>query len=763
MKYTSDFYSLNGDKYTVNIVTNNESGTTKEITLGVPPFTTEMETDEENIYKPVKYQTATVNIVTDGESDYMFDLYSGEANGTRVTLLNSGTTVWDGYATPVLYNNGYTEIHENLKLECIDGLSILQYYKYNSENKSVVKLIDIVKNILSKCGVYTAMYVSTNTRRTSGASTCLFEDTYISEQNFFDEKKDNETDDDVAWTCAEVLEQICLYCGLTAVAEKNYVYFIDYDAIKNGINTYRYFQINSNINSNSTFANTRPITESLYKGGDNTISLDNVYNKINVKDSFYTFDSIIPDIYKTATNITKSSDSALTNSTSEANGMYGEVVSGADGNMICLVDRIYDPEDEEYQDYNVVFVKYYKNDKYNFTCPTTLNYTDTKTMHGACIAKMWVQKVDKKVNWIQAYINRIYNQELTLDDWLKRNELSNPNFTNYICLFNPETNHTSSGTSWITTNVNDNTALFGGENAYLLIKGSYCYHSFDEDPYPIPDGEADISEGRYAMRAGQTYLLARLKWGNLYYNGSGWTSTVSNFQLPYIKDDASGSDRRADATMFKNLSFPNTVSWRIGTSKKGYAIKCPTNNAVVGVPQLTIYSPVDPNYYSTKSGDDYGKWYKHTRVFLKDFDIEAFIGDPTFSDRNNTDTVYTNVIDNNHVQEFDDIEFKICTNDNKAPNYSSVAYMSGSNYYFLGDVYNQALNENNISEKHYINKFAKQYKSPRIRLQLELENTILPITRLTDKWLGNDKVFIVDSQSKDYEQNKTTITLVEKA
>ena len=32
---------------------------------------------------------------------------------------------------------------------------------------------------------------------------------YISEENFFDEKKDDETDEDVAWTMQDVLEEIC--------------------------------------------------------------------------------------------------------------------------------------------------------------------------------------------------------------------------------------------------------------------------------------------------------------------------------------------------------------------------------------------------------------------------------------------------------------------------------------------------------------------------------------------------------------------------
>ena len=296
MKYTSNFYSLSGERYDLSIITNHNSGTTREITLGVPPFVTEMDEDEENIYKSVKYQSATVSIIASGETDYMFDLYSGEANGTRVTLSKSGVTVWDGFATPVLYNNGYSEIHDNIQLECIDGLSILQYYKYSSDNKKVLPFIDIVNKVLAKCEVYNNLYVSNNTKLTQSSTRPILNELYISEQNFFDEKKDNETDNDVAWTCQEVLEEICKYLGLVCVADGDSVYMLDYDAIKANKNTYYKYNVGSSAYTSATLTSTLPITQEMYRGAENTISLDNVYNKVSVKDDFYTFDSVIPNM-----------------------------------------------------------------------------------------------------------------------------------------------------------------------------------------------------------------------------------------------------------------------------------------------------------------------------------------------------------------------------------------------------------------------------------------------------------------------------------
>jgi len=75
MIYNGYFRDIKDSLYTVRITT--KKGTVaKEITLSDNPFVTEMDESDETIYKPVKYQTATVEAVSD---DYMFDIYSGTA------------------------------------------------------------------------------------------------------------------------------------------------------------------------------------------------------------------------------------------------------------------------------------------------------------------------------------------------------------------------------------------------------------------------------------------------------------------------------------------------------------------------------------------------------------------------------------------------------------------------------------------------------------------------------------------------------------
>lgn len=776
--------------YWVKITTS--TGTAQSnITLGGTPFTTEMDDSDETLYKPVKYQSATVAIIT---PDYNFDIYSAKAQGTKVELLNdTGKVLWTGYATPNLYDMGFDEEREEVEIECIDALSTLQYIKYEATTKNVVTFLEVIRKVLSSCNAYNYFYVSNNTQLTDNGTATILNKLYISENNFFDKKDDDETDADVAWTNQDVLEEICQYLGLTAIADGDSVYFLDYDAIKNGRNSYYKYTVNdTTAPSLVTLSHTKTITASDYSESGSSLSLDNVYNKVSVKDDLYTFDAVIPDMYDNLTNITKSSDSTLSSSTNVNNGMYGEVVqseignsgSTANNNMIVMLDRVKNPQKGEYGAYNVVFVKYFTNPSYKFyqyngstkSEITSLNYTDTKNVHGAFIGKFGVKKLDKTYSDMEQWIAKIFGNEITLDDWLSKNEVSSVDFTNYIVLLNPSSGYISNDNMasypYFETSVSDTSALFGGKNAYLVISGSYNFHYFEDDPYPIPSGEADIAEGRFAMDQGQTYLLAKLQWGSLYWNGSGWTSTVSTFKIPYMRDDASKADRRADNTMFKDNEFVNTVSWRIGTDEKGYLISLPDEGVISGLPVLTVYKPYDPNYHSTKSGDNKGQHYKHSCVFLKDFQIKAIVGDPTYSNVNETDTIYTNVINTGFVNELDEIKFKICTWDNKKPNYSAVAYMDGSTLKYLDKTYNVACKSGESTwsgstgsgfrqEEHLIYRLVNQYSTPSVKLTLNLRNDNKVYGLYKDTTLTG-KDFIIDSINIDWKMNKQEIKLIEK-
>lgn len=144
MIYKGQFRNKDNALYTVKITT---EGTTqsKDITLGGTPFVTSMVGD--GVYKPAKYTGATVAIVT---PSYHFDIYSGKAQGTKVELYKENSIEWTGYATPNLYDMGFTKYKETIEIECIDALSTLQYIKYDIPKKSIVSLYTIINKIVKK-------------------------------------------------------------------------------------------------------------------------------------------------------------------------------------------------------------------------------------------------------------------------------------------------------------------------------------------------------------------------------------------------------------------------------------------------------------------------------------------------------------------------------------------------------------------------------------------------------------------------------------
>lgn len=797
MIYNGYFRDKKDSLYKVRITTANGT-TAKEITLSGTPFVTEMDESDDTIYAPAKYQTATVEAIS---GDYMFDVYSGKAQDTKVELYKGDELIWTGYVRPNLYDVGFEKSREVIQIECQDALSTLQYIPYKQPDKQVRNFLYVINKVLSVCKSYKTFYVSDNTQLTSTSDSCILNDLYISEQNFFDDKDKNETDDDVAWKCNDVLEEICQYLGLTAIADKDAVYFVDYDAIKKGNNTYWKYEVGSTTGTKVDISFNKKITSKDYSANGATLSMDKVYNKVTVKAELYSYDNVIPDMYETSNNITSSTD-PITSSTNNKE-LFCEVVKSTlgdkeDNNMIIMLNRIntQDTIDTPYGGaYNIVAVKYFNNPNYKFfkydgakditDTVTSLNYTSSKSMHGATIAKFFVQKVDKPYGTWETIINDLQGKKVTLDDWMSKNDISSINFSNYIMMLNPDTNHISNDDiekyPYFQTTVSDTTSLFGGDNAYLVIKGSYCFHPYSNTPYPIPQNEKDIGQGRYAMDEGQTYLLCKLQWGNLYWNGSEWTNTSSTFKLPYLPDKASKDDRRADHTMFNNIDFRNTVSWRIGTSEKGYIIKAPTSSVVSGLPILTVYKPFDPNYHSTKSGDNKGQYYKHSVVFLKNFEIKGIIGDPTFSDQNDTDTEYSIDIDTDYIKELSDISFKINTWDNKKPNYSCVSYKdSNGSFHFLDRTYNKTLAEevkgvtftdsNNIDttsdgtlrqEWWLIYRLYKQYKDQSVILKMNLRNDNELYGLYTIHNLDG-RQFIVDYINRDYQNNSQDIKLIEK-
>ena len=144
------------------------------------------------------------------------------------------------------------------------------------------------------------------------------------------------------------------------------------------------------------------------------------------------------------------------------------------------------------------------------------------------------------------------------------------------------------------------------------------------------------------------------------------------------------------------------------------------------------------------------------------FDIQAKVQNFQKEEEKDSDTEYSNIINEDFVNEMDSEEFAICTWDNKECNYSAVCYSADStSFTYLDNVYNKATKQMYRLEEHLIYRLVTQYNTPSAILNLNLQNKFKVYATMTDNHLPN-KTFIVDSITTDYRLCKQEIRLIEK-
>lgn len=299
------------NQYSVKIITDTANTEYNEIHLaGTSPFVVNYNVSK-TPFDPVRYSRATITVVA---SNYLFDVFSSDVQGTKVVLTNEETNTieWVGYLTSNLLNMPQDSCGlETFSLDAQDCLSTLESYNYElvSTAKTIVKFSQILSQIARRCGQITELYVDA-TIRNANNSYIYLDYLDISEQNFFS------SDTDEPWNLKEVLEEICRYLGYTAIQYKTMLYLVDMQSLSTetwnsgtttGASTmarwaYKFTSADDFTTESTNYYNnlSKKITldQSMFRGTGSDISLEAIYNKIVVKDSFYEIDHFIPDMFK---------------------------------------------------------------------------------------------------------------------------------------------------------------------------------------------------------------------------------------------------------------------------------------------------------------------------------------------------------------------------------------------------------------------------------------------------------------------------------
>ena len=766
MNYIGYFKGLLEDiTYTVSI-TKDANVSPKEITMaGDEPFIVSYN-NSTTLFDGVRTSIATIKIVN---NTYLEDVLPSTARETRVTLTsfnhetNITKTEWEGYLTPKIYNQGYTKEYEIIELEAADCLSSTQYVPYESDTARGIKSFkDIIVNIIRPNNLNYLYWPQT--RKING-NIMSPEDIYISEQNFFS----NDTDE--PWDSYEVLEEMCKYLGFTCVQVSDGLYFMDYTFLKENaaIPCLRYLKSSDyNEGENVYVGGTNEITEDDIRGTGQDVSFEPIYNKFVVKDSFYTGEDFISNIFDDNYLTNRGGDfyssfqldvppprdpsnpdgPKLPNAPTYFKGttwFHQKYVDDADDTKYVYWHRLYDHKDFEsvYRDYNLNEVKPHEDLLNNPN--TTRNYIGGTICDLGRVRKEYFNEdtyqtiVTNQVDW-ERYL--LIHQHRTGPGWSGWNS------------------HASLGDDMIVFRLKPGSRgkCILGEDSYLIINYKLLFTKYRYRNYINPDWTKDIGKksgwesGTIGETGGRLYF--KLGFGGKYWNGTKWSDTPSFFTISCLREEDEY------AYFMEEKEVLNNVGWELEINEEGYKIPLKGIDTA-GEIDFAIHLP---NLQLLTDFDGLHNFNYNNYCWVKDFSIKTANAGQD-KEVEEADVVYENIVNELNVNEMSDIELKITTGVAKQkPSYSNVIYFDVEKniHTALESMEDIVLKQDMTPEENIITRYHKQYSTQTKKLAYTLPISMTPLQTYKGMDFENKNTKYVQLGSEiDYRMSKQIIDLIE--
>ena len=181
----------------------------------------------DDTFEHIIRKTATINFVT---NYYLGDkLFANNAKDVSVRVQKAGTTIFDGHVDPNTFNQPFIAGLGEFSINCLDRLSVLQYYNYKEatiKNYDTLKKesgIRTFKDILIEILGINILYDGS---KTISSNKNIFEETSINDLIMFGD------DFDSVWTQEDVINYIMQYFNLHIIQEGTWYYIFDWQTIK---------------------------------------------------------------------------------------------------------------------------------------------------------------------------------------------------------------------------------------------------------------------------------------------------------------------------------------------------------------------------------------------------------------------------------------------------------------------------------------------------------------------------------------------------
>ena len=826
MLYKGYFKTNKEESILVEIITGNstenDSIVTDLVFSGESPVI--ISTESDGLFSPIKSRSCTVTLVA--EQPY-YDMYSGTSHGTKLHVYNCDTAecLFYGYVTPCAYSQPYNYLN-TIEIEAVDALSTLQdyQYKYLSSNNdpSIVTIADLLKYCISFAEYPGRILVPFDGHKMSIAKQMNkypFELEMINDDNFFEDNEDHDS-----MTCYEIIEEICNFYGMTLVPMGEDLIFIDYERISKATssnNVFKWKDIkDGKVYDIDVLAPT--LTIDSYAGEDQTIELDEVYNKAIVTADIYDVDSdkACPQLYDDSKFFT----------------YYKLWSSGTNKNG----DPDYEFQNRYYYLWEKTSFDYlnktsmwqnYKNQWFNnfYSFYDNFNYPLDKPDYDS--GRSWpLPFYGIGCMPFQYYVHKAEDVIPVDQNW---NDMMMFNYESEAVM-NKYTNNSISGTAsenyWLDTFYNDNwgkkpvltlhaaddlvfsSPLKSGKRGYFLFKGDLLwsvYTEYDKTRYHVWSDNGGVcmlplkdamglnqqwagSNHRPALNVtgigingvivnrGWDILKCRLSVGDKYWNGTYWVTSPSTFWIPYHEKDV--KDGKEERMMWNQWNKPVTNhDYTCGISDECWAIPVNDTDYLMGEVKFEIFMPRIPWHNQIKTNNGYIKFddFKGRMTpcaFMQNLSFEFKMCDTETNyiygyisdDDSDDDVEYSNVIYDNNVTEMDDLKLKINTHNVVKPfaksyiiepTYSNNTIQLPYKYHTDG-FYDASEDVVRRQEYNIVHKYVEHYRNPKKIYNCVVHGYFNPFEQVQATCLPNTKL-CVDEQSYSVKEDINEVKLIE--
>ena len=743
LKYKVPFTDVDGNDYEVRILVDGYSGDVTELTGAESPFIVDV-SDEQFLYTPTRFSGGTLNIVG---SDYLQDLFSTDYQMSKVDLYKGSRLIWTGFITPDTYSQEYDAHIFELSIECISALSTLEYVDF-----SMTQETPTLKEILLECinkskGSYTNVYIP-NTYNVD------LSELSVSGANFFDE-------DDKPMTLKECLEEVCKFLGWTCTDMNGYVCFVDVDYISRGFTEYTDLLTGKVVNLSSNI----DVASIVSKDSANTMSMIGGYNKVTVVDSDYEPDSdfLFPDIEKTRGDDLGSS----------------QKIASKDGSYLLTND------DGTYKYGCVKYMyKFFKSSKVKLTKYkySSGNWVvdNSDDLHSAGARILYQANADQEekptsLNWDKMYEIKLFDggnsPEVNASNEGKGGDrkYEPTNYNTYLDGYHIEpVNNVLPSISQLlkkTIEYESPEYIIFPLDSYIGIsfkmalsplkpnvrdEGKQIIHSvFRGMPYDTTKDPKlskvtleEMNVKDFDEHSKYYFIPMTVQLGNKYWNGNKWTTDSSSVFRVYADVDK-------DTRLLGNwLNVKNTNSYEINIDGIDEAYVIPIDPGLNGKFKLTMYVP----YFEML-------WRSKSSVYIRDLKVKVGRSSSYWKINDNNekkDTKYTNVVNDKYVNEAEDIELKLTSDNESKVSLSKVA----RNNYVINTLSSKLFDVDTKPEKQIINRVVNQYNKPKVSLLYNVENSIDAYSLLSNKYMSGKK-FIYTGGQIDYVSNSIECNMIE--